>query len=114
MDTFGQIIRQRRLEVEYSLRELAEKTKLAQSYISSLEFNREGKVPSQEVVEIFAESLGINKKKLYELSLNIDKTKKPIRKNADAVTLHSFRSIMKKKGIFSDKEALEALKKNMG
>jgi len=59
MKTFGQLIKEGR-EGRYSVRGLAKEIGISPSYLNGLENNRDGKVPSAEVVKKIASKLNLN------------------------------------------------------
>lgn len=56
--TFGDIIRDKRVEVDLSLRDLAKRLELTPSYLSDIENNR--RIPAEEVIRDIVHILGLD------------------------------------------------------
>ncbi len=68
METFGEVIRNYRVQKEMTLRELSERVGVSPSFISMMENNKNLGTASEETICKMASVLGINELKLLNLA----------------------------------------------
>lgn len=99
---FGDTIRKARLQKGLSLRQAAEKIGVSPSYLSSVELNKEGQVPTDDMISRISTVVGVSFATLRELAVHITHDLKAMKKKIsprEAEDMQSFYRVMKENKI---------------
>lgn len=99
---FGSAVRKARLEKGLSLRDAATKIGVSPAYLSSLELNKEGQIPTDQMIRRISSVVGINFAALRELTMHITHDLRAMRKKLNPIEsehMQAFYRVMKQHNI---------------